>query len=95
MLLLWSRFYVILIQSIIDLLSIIVPTLEGALKELSDDEFKAKYGRDKPKEDQEVVFHCKMGGRAGRAAESAKNLGFKNVKNYKGSFNDWLEKEGK
>lgn len=71
-----------------------MPTLEEALK-LSDAEFKAKYGRDKPKADQEVVFHCKMGGRAGRAAESAMGLGYKNVKNYKGSFNDWIANEKK
>lgn len=71
-----------------------MPTLEEALK-LSDAEFKEKYGCNKPTSDQEVVFHCKMGGRAGRAAETATSLGFKNVKNYKGSFNDWLEKERK
>jgi rhodanese-related sulfurtransferase len=71
-----------------------VPTLEDALK-LSDAEFKEKFGRDKPTADQEVVFHCKMGGRAGRAADTATNLGFKNVKNYKGSFNDWLVNEKK
>lgn len=71
-----------------------MPTLEEALK-LSDAEFKEKFGRDKPKVDEEVVFHCKMGGRAGKAADTAITLGYKNVKNYKGSFNDWLDREGK
>ncbi len=71
-----------------------VPTLEQALK-LSDAQFKQKFGRDKPNFDNEVVFHCKMGGRAGKAAEAALGLGYKNVKNYKGSFTDWLAREGK
>lgn len=49
--------------------------LEEALK-LSPDEFKAKFGRDKPRPENEVIFHCKMGGRAGRASLLAESLGF-------------------
>lgn len=39
-------------------------------------EFEAKYGKPMPKPDQEVIFHCKLGGRAGKAADLAKTLGF-------------------
>lgn len=53
----------------------VVGQLEENLK-LADDEFKAKYGRDKPSKEAEVIFHCKMGGRAGKAAEVAESLGF-------------------
>jgi rhodanese-related sulfurtransferase len=34
-----------------------------------------------------------MGGRAQKGADLAFSLGYKNVKNYKGSYFDWLEKE--
>ncbi len=71
-----------------------VPILEEELK-LSDAEFKAKYNRSKPSAENDVVFHCRMGGRGGKAAELAEKLGFKNAKNYKGSYFDWLEKEKK
>lgn len=50
-------------------------TLEETLK-LSPEEFKNAFGRDKPAEDTEIVFHCKMGGRASKAAEVAESLGF-------------------
>lgn len=50
-------------------------TLEETLK-LSADEFKSKFGRDKPTSENEVIFHCKMGGRAARASLVAESLGF-------------------
>lgn len=68
-----------------------MPTLEDALN-LSEAEFKEKFGREISKE-QEIVFHCKMGGRAAKATELAMSLGFSNAKSYKGSFKEWLEKE--
>ncbi|KAH8388205.1 hypothetical protein KR093_000298 [Drosophila rubida] len=61
---------------------------------INDELFKAKYGRDKPKSDTEIVFHCKIGKRSLKAAEAAAALGFKNVKNYQGSWLDWAEREG-
>lgn len=60
----------------------------------SDQVFKSRYGRDKPKSDTEIVFHCKIGKRSLKAAEAASALGFKNVKNYEGSWLDWAEREG-
>lgn len=50
-------------------------TLEDTLK-LSREEFFEKFGRDKPKVDTEIIFHCKGGGRAGKATELAISLGF-------------------
>lgn len=69
-----------------------MPTLEEVLN-LSDSEFKERFNRKKPAKEDEVVFHCKMGGRAGKATELAMSLGYVNAKSYKGSFNDWSERE--
>ncbi|EDV53922.1 rhodanese domain-containing protein CG4456 [Drosophila erecta] len=60
----------------------------------SEQSFKSKYGREKPKSDTEIIFHCKIGKRSLKAAEAAAALGFKNVKNYQGSWLDWAEREG-
>lgn len=43
----------------------------------SPDDFKAKYQHEKPSNDQEVIFSCKLGGRAQKAADKATSLGFK------------------
>ena len=50
-------------------------TLDEALK-LTSELFFETYGRTKPSSDNEVIFHCKGGGRGGRATELALNLGF-------------------
>uniref|UniRef100_A0ABK9NG78 Rhodanese domain-containing protein n=1 Tax=Glossina morsitans morsitans TaxID=37546 RepID=A0ABK9NG78_GLOMM len=55
--------------------------------------FKVKYGRDKPKIDTELIFHCKIGRRSHNAAEIAQQLGYQNVRNYLGSWTEWAEKE--
>lgn len=70
----------------------IVLTLEDSFK-LSIAEFEEKFGREKPLIDNELVFHCRMGGRAAKGADLAASLGFKNVKNYKGSYFNWLQRE--
>lgn len=56
--------------------------------------FKAKYGRDKPQRNTEIIFHCKIGRRSHSAAEIANSLGYQNTKNYLGSWTEWAEKEG-
>uniref|UniRef100_A0A182X3L5 Rhodanese domain-containing protein n=1 Tax=Anopheles quadriannulatus TaxID=34691 RepID=A0A182X3L5_ANOQN len=71
-----------------------MPQLEEGLK-LDDEAFKAKFGRDKPSTSTEVIFHCKMGGRAQKATDLASSLGFTNARNYKGSWTEWAEKQGK
>uniref|UniRef100_A0A182NH53 Rhodanese domain-containing protein n=1 Tax=Anopheles dirus TaxID=7168 RepID=A0A182NH53_9DIPT len=72
----------------------VFPQLEEGLK-LADEEFKAKFGREKPGTGMEVIFHCKMGGRAQKATDLATSLGFTNARNYKGSWTEWAEKQGK
>ncbi|XP_055322401.1 rhodanese domain-containing protein CG4456-like isoform X2 [Sitodiplosis mosellana] len=61
---------------------------------LSDGQFKTKYNRSKPKLTDEVIFHCRIGMRSENAAIAANKLGYSNVKNYKGSWLDWAEREG-
>lgn len=50
-------------------------TVEKSLK-LSPEEFHKMFGRDKPSAETEMIFHCKGGGRGGRATELALSLGF-------------------
>jgi thiosulfate:glutathione sulfurtransferase len=54
---------------------LLVKTLEESLK-LTPEEFLNKYGREKPTTETEMIFHCKGGGRGGRATELALSLGF-------------------
>ncbi|XP_065089250.1 rhodanese domain-containing protein CG4456-like isoform X2 [Ochlerotatus camptorhynchus] len=75
-------------------INIPLPILEQDLN-LPVDEFKAKYGRDKPTLDTEVIFHCNRGGRAQKGTDLAVSLGFMNARNYKGSWTEWAEKQGK
>ncbi|SPP82729.1 rhodanese domain-containing protein CG4456 [Drosophila guanche] len=56
--------------------------------------FKSKYGREKPQATTEIIFHCMIGKRSLKAAETAAALGFKNLKNYEGSWTDWAKREG-
>lgn len=43
---------------------------------LAPDEFVKKFGREKPTVETEMIFHCKGGGRGGRAMREALSLGF-------------------
>lgn len=43
---------------------------------LTPEEFLMKFGREKPTAQTEMIFHCKGGGRAGKATELAISLGF-------------------
>uniref|UniRef100_A0A1Q3F8G3 Putative heat shock protein n=1 Tax=Culex tarsalis TaxID=7177 RepID=A0A1Q3F8G3_CULTA len=61
---------------------------------LSPEAFQAKYGRKKPAENDPIIFSCRSGVRAGMAANEADKLGFKNVKNYVGSWLEYAEKNG-
>ena len=42
--------------------------------------------------DQEIVVHCKMGGRSAKAADFLRSAGFKRVLNLKGGILDWIDK---
>ncbi|EDV42219.1 uncharacterized protein Dana_GF17119 [Drosophila ananassae] len=73
-------------------INIPLPDLERALN-MPDDLFTKAYGRDKPAIDAVLIFSCKAGGRAARAANLASTLGFVNAKAYKGSWTEWEEKQ--
>src|SRR5438046_5990676 len=42
--------------------------------------------------DEEIVVHCKMGGRSAKAADFLRSVGFKKVLNLKGGILDWIDK---
>ncbi|KAM3960944.1 rhodanese domain-containing protein CG4456 isoform 1-T2 [Aphomia sociella] len=62
------------------------------LSSMSETEFKKTYNRPKPAEDTEIIFYCMIGKRSGMAQQNAMNLGYKNVKNYLGSWTEWATK---
>lgn len=53
-------------------------SVEKALSKdgISGEEFKRLYGRDRPQYDQEIIFSCKTGRRAGLAADEAVKFGY-------------------
>ncbi|KAH8234647.1 hypothetical protein KR032_001138 [Drosophila birchii] len=67
--------------------------LEGALS-LEEAAFESKYGRTKPEKDAQIIFSCRSGNRVLEAEKIAKGQGFSNVVIYKGSWNEWAQKEG-
>lgn len=60
---------------------------------LPADEFEDRFGSEKPRADQEVVFYCKAGVRSSAAAKLAEQAGYERVGEYRGSWIDW-EKNG-
>lgn len=56
--------------------------------------FKEKFGFEKPRPDQPLVFYCRSGVRSTSACDIAKRNGFTNIHNYKGSWLDWTAREG-
>jgi rhodanese-related sulfurtransferase len=56
--------------------------------DMDDSDFLRAYGFRKPKKDQKMIFYCKAGVRAGSAAGLAKDKGWKNVRNYPGSYDE-------
>ncbi|THH27021.1 hypothetical protein EUX98_g7167 [Antrodiella citrinella] len=83
----------------------------GKSLHLKPAEFQEKFGFPLPKKNQEVVFYCRSGVRSASACDVAKRNGWTkcviltlqctntdeiaSVMNYKGSWLEWLEKEGK
>uniref|UniRef100_A0A336LK15 CSON008854 protein n=1 Tax=Culicoides sonorensis TaxID=179676 RepID=A0A336LK15_CULSO len=74
-------------------INIPIADLETELN-LSSDNFREKYGREKPSKTSEIMFHCSKGGRGQKACDAAIAMGFVNARNYKGGWNEWAEKEG-
>ncbi|KAG0355036.1 hypothetical protein BGZ54_001324 [Gamsiella multidivaricata] len=59
---------------------------------LPEKEFEQRFGFKKFGKDDEVIFYCRSGRRSGMAFDLAKQLGYKGVRNYSGS---WLDYEAK
>ncbi|XP_064615421.1 thiosulfate sulfurtransferase/rhodanese-like domain-containing protein 3, partial [Liolophura sinensis] len=61
---------------------------------LSPEEFKNRFGVDKPKEDdQNIVFHCRTGVRSKNALLIARELGLPKARHYVGGFEEWASKQ--
>ncbi|KAF1952305.1 Rhodanese-like protein, partial [Byssothecium circinans] len=61
---------------------------------LEEEEFEDRFGWAKPPKKKEVVFFCKAGVRSSAAAQLAKQAGYENVGEYRGSWLDWERKGG-
>ncbi|KAF8338298.1 putative endoplasmic reticulum protein [Cantharellus anzutake] len=57
------------------------------------DAFRNQHGFQRPEKGQEVILYCRSGARSTTAAEHLEKIGYKNVKNYTGSWLDWTAKE--
>ena len=61
---------------------------------LPEEEFEDRFGFSKPAMDKELVFYCRAGVRSSAAVQLAKQVGYENVAEYKGSWLDWESKGG-
>ena len=57
-------------------------------------DFEIRYGLKIPEKNAEFVVSCKSGMRASKAGKYLKSLGYKQIRIYKGSFNDWIANGG-
>jgi len=55
-----------------------------------EDDFKAQFGFDKPQLDETLVFTCKAGIRAEKAANLAVVEGYSNIVVYTGGSDEWF-----
>lgn len=61
---------------------------------LSEEDFVDRFGFQKPPKEKEIVFFCKAGVRSSAAAQLAKQAGYENVGEYRGSWLDWERNGG-
>jgi rhodanese-related sulfurtransferase len=61
---------------------------------LSAEDFQDAFGFVKPPPSKEIVMFCKAGVRSAAAAGIARQAGYENVGEYKGSWNEWVAKGG-
>eukprot|EP00123_Amoebidium_parasiticum_P015276 comp22869_c0_seq1/m.36107 comp22869_c0_seq1/g.36107 ORF comp22869_c0_seq1/g.36107 comp22869_c0_seq1/m.36107 type:complete len:189 (-) comp22869_c0_seq1:748-1314(-) len=61
---------------------------------LADEVFEERYGFSKFLPDTNIIFHCRSGRRSETACQMAKEMGYRNVRNYKGSWLEWAERTG-
>ncbi|KAF2435384.1 hypothetical protein EJ08DRAFT_645680 [Tothia fuscella] len=57
-------------------------------------EFADRFHFPKPTSEMEVIFYCKAGVRSSAAADLARQVGYKNVGEYRGSWVDWVKMGG-
>ncbi|CAL4130415.1 unnamed protein product [Meganyctiphanes norvegica] len=62
--------------------------------DLTQEEFKERYGFDKPSKEAPLVLYCKTGVRSKNAYEQLTALGFTNHRHYSGSLIDWQNNGG-
>ncbi|KAF8527872.1 Rhodanese-like domain-containing protein [Hysterangium stoloniferum] len=60
---------------------------------IKGDEFHNQFGFLKPAYNQEIIFYCRSGKRSASACDIATKHGYTNVKNYEGSWLDWVQRE--
>ncbi|GAA5980004.1 hypothetical protein JCM11641_008260 [Rhodosporidiobolus odoratus] len=60
---------------------------------LDEGDFVKEYGFRKPTKQQGIITLCKAGIRAQTAVDLLKSAGYKWVRNYEGSYNDWQKNE--
>ncbi|KAL6704933.1 hypothetical protein ACN47E_007478 [Coniothyrium glycines] len=61
---------------------------------LNEEDFEDRFGFEKPPIGKEVVFFCKAGVRSSTAAAFARQAGYINVGEYRGSWLDWQKHGG-
>ena len=57
----------------------------------SAEDFQRSYGCEKPDREDQIVTLCAMGIRSAKALGILAGMGYTNLSNYRGSFNDWHE----
>ena len=57
----------------------------------SAEDFQRTYGREKPDIEDQIVALCAVGIRSAKALGILSGMGYTNLSNYRGSFNDWHE----
>ncbi|XP_018052900.1 PREDICTED: uncharacterized protein LOC108690223 [Atta colombica] len=64
-------------------------------KELSEEAFEEKYNKSKPTEDTKIIFSCHSGKRSERVQKQMQELGYKQVFNFEGGWEEWKRREEK
>lgn len=55
--------------------------------------FQSEHAFSKPLPEQKIIFFCRSGKRSATACQLASEAGYKNLRNYEGSWLDWTKKE--
>ncbi|XP_045465285.1 putative thiosulfate sulfurtransferase, mitochondrial [Harmonia axyridis] len=63
--------------------------VESAFLKANLEEFRQKYGVEKPGIDTLIVMSCRSGRRSESATQMLERIGFRNVFNYEGGWLDW------